>query len=59
VFQKPYNIKHQYILFGVRLTKLKEEEKEKIIENLEEAIRALERLSISVGEKAKEIENDG
>ncbi|MGD8506485.1 MAG: hypothetical protein PVF15_07475 [Candidatus Bathyarchaeota archaeon] len=41
------------------MTKLKEEEKEKIIENLEEAIRALERLSISVGEKAKEIENDG
>jgi len=39
------------------LTKLTDEKREKIIEKLEEAIKSLERLSISVRDKAKEIEN--
>jgi hypothetical protein len=39
------------------LTRLTDEEREKMIEKLEEAIKSLERLSISVREKAKKIEN--
>jgi len=38
------------------LTKLTDEEREKMIEKLVEAIKSLERLSISVREKAKKIE---
>ncbi len=47
-----------HILFpGVKLTEIKEEEKEKMIEKLEEAIKALERLSMRVSEKTNRIEN--
>jgi len=39
------------------LARLTDEEREKMIEKLEEAIKSLERLSISVREKTKKIEN--
>lgn len=56
VFQKPYSVKHKYLYLGVRLTKLTDEKRKMMIEKLEEAIKSLERLSISVREKAKKIE---
>lgn len=54
VFQKPYSISRQYHIFGVRLTEITEEEREKMIRKIEDAIKILERLSVRVNEKTRD-----
>jgi len=57
VSRKPYSVKSSILVFGVKLAKTSEEEKEKMIEKLEEAIKALERLANRVSEKKQGIGN--
>jgi len=54
VFQKPYSINHQYHISGAKLTEITEEEREKMIRKIEDAIKILERLSVRVTEKTKD-----
>jgi hypothetical protein len=54
---KTYCVASLIPLFGVKLTRLNEEEREKMVEKLEEAIKALERLANRVSEKKQGIDN--
>ena len=55
--QKSFSDASLIPLFGVKLTRLNEEEREKMVEKLEEAIKALERLANRVSEKKQGIES--